>query len=105
MNHRPLISVIMPVYNCVLYIEQSINSILKQTFEDFELIIIDDCSFDGTIEILKKFADSRIKIIKNLSNEGVSTSTNKGFKLAQGKYIARMDGDDIAVKDITNFRR
>lgn len=99
MNHRPLISVIMPVYNCVLYIEQSINSILKQTFKDFELIIIDDCSFDGTIEILKKFDDPRIKIIENLSNKGVSSSTNKGFKLAQGKYIARMDGDDIAVKD------
>nr|WP_309754917.1 glycosyltransferase family 2 protein [Flavobacterium sp.] len=99
MNHRPLISVIMPVYNCVLYLEQSINSILKQTFEDFELIIIEDCSFDGTVEVLRKFVDPRIKIINNQSNEGVSKSTNKGFKLARGKYIARMDGDDIAVKD------
>ena len=99
MNHRPLISVVMPVYDCVLYLEQSINSILKQTFEDFELIIIEDCSSDGTVDVLRKFVDPRIKIINNQSNEGVSKSTNKGFKLARGKYIARMDGDDIAVKD------
>lgn len=93
----------MPVYNCALYIKEAVTSILNQTFTDFELLIIDDASTDGTDNILMRFTDSRIKIIKNLSNEGVSSSTNKGFKAAKGRYIARMDGDDIAVS--TRFEK
>lgn len=99
MNPSPFISVVMPVYNCALYIEEAVNSILNQTFTDFELLIIDDASTDGTSEILKKLTDSRIKIICKGLNQGVSIATNEGFKLARGKYIARMDGDDIAIKE------
>lgn len=96
---KPLVSVIMPVWNCASYIEEAINSILQQTFNDFEFIIIDDASTDGTNEILKKYSDPRIKYILKEINQGVSSAVNDGFRLAQGKYIARIDGDDIAVKE------
>jgi glycosyltransferase involved in cell wall biosynthesis len=99
MRSSPAISVVMPVFNCYSYIEDAINSILNQTFTDFELIIIDDGSTDGTTDLLKKFTDSRIKFIFKEVNQGVSSATNDGFRLAQGKYIARMDGDDISVKE------
>lgn len=98
MKPSPVVSVVMPVYNCVSYIEEAVNSILNQTFIDFELIIIDDASTDGTTAILKKFTDARIKLVFKQVNKGVSAATNDGFRLAQGKYIARMDGDDISVK-------
>lgn len=98
-NSFPLISVIMPVYNCALYIEEAVKSVLNQTFSDFEFIIIDDGSTDGTVEILNKFKDSRIKLILFKENKGVSKATNEGFRLATGKYIARMDGDDISVPE------
>lgn len=99
MNSDPLISVVMPVYNCAPYIEEAIESILDQTFYDFELIIIDDASTDGTRNSIKKYTDPRIKIVHKTVNCGVSSATNDGFRLAKGKYIARMDGDDISVKD------
>ncbi|WP_366184802.1 glycosyltransferase family 2 protein [Flavobacterium ovatum] len=99
MNPSPFISVVMPVYNCALYIEEAVNSILNQTFTDFELIIIDDASTDGTTDILKKYTDPRIITLYKTLNQGVSSATNEGFRLANGKYIARMDADDIAVKE------
>lgn len=99
MKTNPVVSVIMPVFDCVNYIEEAVNSILNQTFTDFELIIIDDGSTDGTTSILGQLEDDRIKIILKKDNEGVSKATNDGFRLAQGKYIARMDGDDIALKE------
>lgn len=99
MNPNPIISVIMPVYNCASYIEDAVNSILNQTFSDFELIIIDDASIDYTTDILKKFTDPRIKFVFKEKNQGVSSAANDGFRLAKGKYIARMDGDDISVKE------
>ncbi|WP_348823507.1 glycosyltransferase family 2 protein [Flavobacterium aestuarii] len=99
MNTDPLISVVMPVYNCALYIEDAIDSILNQTIRDFELLIIDDASTDGTSEIIKKYSDPRIRTIYKPINQGVSQATNDGFKIANGKYIARMDGDDISVKE------
>ena len=99
MNSNPLISVIMPVFNCVSFIEEAVDSILNQTLPDFEFIIIDDASTDGTIDLLKKFTDSRIKFIFKGKNQGVSCAVNDGFRLAKGKYIARMDGDDISVKE------
>lgn len=98
MNSIPVVSVIMPVYNSSLYIEEAVQSILNQTFTDFELIIIDDASTDGTTQIIKKFTDSRIKIIRFDINKGVSKATNVGFEKAKGKYIARMDADDISLK-------
>ncbi|ALJ04597.1 hypothetical protein APS56_05340 [Pseudalgibacter alginicilyticus] len=99
MSFNPVVSVIMPVFNNVLYIEEAVYSILNQTFSDFELIIIDDGSTDGTSELLKTFTDFRIKTIYFKENKGVSIATNEGFKLAKGKYIARMDGDDVSVPE------
>lgn len=100
MKHKkPMVSVVMPVYNGVLYIEEAVQSILDQTFTDFELIIIDDGSTDGTTDLLKTLKDTRIKLIFFEKNKGVSSATNQGFKEAKGTYIARMDGDDISVKE------
>lgn len=95
MKKGPLISVVLPVYNCASYIEEAINSILNQTITDFELIIIDDASTDKTLTIVQNIQDSRIKIITKEQNLGLIHSLNLGFELAKGKYIARMDGDDI----------
>lgn len=95
------ISVIMPAYNIVLYIHEAIESILNQTFSDFEFIIIDDNSNDNTWNIIQDYAlkDFRIVALKNEENIKLSRSLNKGLKLAKGKYIARMDADDYAVPD------
>ena len=94
-----MISVIMPVYNCEKYVSESILSILNQTFCDFEFIIIDDCSTDNTWKIIQSFSDNRIIAIKNKKNLGNYPSRNIGMKKARGKYIAVMDGDDIALPD------
>jgi len=90
------ITVLMSVYNCGQYLSASIESILNQTFRDFEFIIINDGSTDGSESIIRSYNDRRIKYIKNSRNRGLSYSLNKGLRQAEGKYIARMDGDDIA---------
>lgn len=96
MNYiSPLITVLLPVFNVELYIKECINSVLNQTIQDFEIIVIDDCSTDATLTIISSFKDSRIRIIKKEKNKGLIDSLNIGFKEAKGKYIARMDGDDI----------
>lgn len=94
---QPLVSVIMPAYNASQYIEEAITSVLKQTYENLELIVIDDCSTDVTYELSRKFTmiDSRVKVFKNGSNSGVATTRNRGLKIAQGEYIAFLDSDDI----------
>lgn len=91
-----MISVIIPVYNVEDYIHICINSVLKQTYQDFEIICIDDASTDSSLEILEFFAykDSRIKILKNDFRRGAGFSRNRGLDLAQGKYISFLDGDD-----------
>jgi glycosyltransferase involved in cell wall biosynthesis len=96
-NFSPKITVVMPVYNCELYISQAIDSILNQTEKDFEFIIIDDASTDKTVFIIKKYNDFRIQLIQKSINTGLSNSLNLGLQLAKGKYIARMDGDDISL--------
>lgn len=95
----PKISVILPVYNCEKYLKQSIESVLTQTFTDFELIIINDGSIDGSEGIIKSFSDERIVYVKNETNLKLIASLNKGIKIARGEYIARMDADDISHKD------
>ena len=95
----PKISVLMPVYNCELYVQEAIDSILNQTFIDFELLIIDDCSTDKTVEIINNYADKRIKLTTKPHNTGLTNSLNYGLSIAQGQYIARMDGDDVSVLD------
>ena len=89
----------MPAYNVGAYIKESIESILDQTFSDFELIIINDGSSDNTEEEILKFTDSRIVYLKNEVNLNLANSLNKGMRLAKGKYIARMDADDISSLD------
>ena len=92
------ISVIMPTYNTDLeMLKESVESILNQTFRDFEFIIIDDGSTNGTDEYLNGIQDNRVRIIKNLHNIGITKSLNIGLREAGGKYIARMDADDISL--------
>ncbi|MBL4780847.1 MAG: glycosyltransferase [Porticoccaceae bacterium] len=95
-NCRPQVSVILPAYNAEDYLEEAIQSILDQTFEDFELIIINDKSTDSTGIILSSLTDPRIIIINNPTNNGITYSLNKAIEAAQGVYIARMDADDIS---------
>lgn len=97
--NKPKISVIMPNYNGEKYLVEAIESILNQTYRDFEFIIIDDGSTDNSVKIIKKYAqkDKRIKLLTNKKNLGLIKSLNKGLKIAKGKYIARMDSDDISL--------
>lgn len=94
-----LVSVIMPTYNVEKYVGEAIASILNQTYENFEFIIVDDCSTDSTYEICKKYAnqDSRIKLYKNSENLKISKTLNFALSKSTGKYVLRMDGDDISV--------
>lgn len=94
---NPQISVIMPAYNAEKYVAEAINSILSQTFTDFEFIIINDASTDSTKNIIESFQDPRIKLINNEQNKCVAKSLNIGISAAKGKYIARMDADDISL--------
>ena len=96
---NPKVSVIMSVYNGEKYLQEAIESILNQTFENFEFIIVNDAATDKTKEILEcyKEKDSRIRIITNTVNIGLTKSLNKIIKRASGVYLARMDADDIAL--------
>ncbi len=99
---KPKISVVMPVYNSEKYLRESIESILNQYFLNFEFIIIDDCSTDSSLKIIKSYKDERIKLIQNKENLGTVKSRNIGLKEAQGKYIAIMDSDDISLRNRLN---
>ncbi len=96
---NPKISVVMPVYNCEKYVDEAIESVLNQTFKDFELIIINDGSTDNTLEKIKKYekTDERIRIINNEKNLRIATSLNNAIDIARADIIARMDGDDISL--------
>ncbi len=95
-KEKPKITVLLSVFNDERYIGKAIKSILKQTFTDFELLIIDDCSTDKTRDIILGYKDPRIRLIKTEKNIGITRSLNKGLKMAKGKYIARLDSDDIS---------
>lgn len=94
---KPLVSVIMPVYNGMPFLKQATKSILEQTYKNFEFIIIDDSSTDNTFQYLNRLKDKRIKLIKNKKNLGLAASLNIGLKIAKGNYIARMDADDVSL--------
>lgn len=99
---KPLVSIVMPVYNAQDYLAEAINSILAQTYQSFEFIIIDDASTDGSLEIINKYQKRYPKIIKVISvkknlNRGGDHCANLGIECARGKYIARMDADDISL--------
>ena len=92
----PVISVVLPVYNAQLTVSEAISSLLVQTFSDFELIIINDGSSDSSEDIILSYADARIRYYSNKVNCGLIYTLNLGIELARGKYIARMDADDIS---------
>lgn len=95
----PKISVIMPLYNGEKYLKEAIDSILNQTYTDFELLLINDASKDDTERIVRSYNDDRIVYIKNEINLGLINTLNKGLELAKGKFIARMDQDDISLPE------
>lgn len=94
-----LVSVVMPVYNGALYLREAIDSILSQTHTNLELIIINDGSTDDSEDLIRSYDDSRIRYILNEKNCGICVTLNKGLDVAQGKYIARMDCDDVSVPE------
>ncbi len=93
---NPLVTVLMPVYNGGEYLKISVRSVLNQTYRDFEFLIINNCSTDDSVEIIESFNDKRIIIHNNDRNLGQTKSLNIGLRLARGKYVARMDADDMA---------
>lgn len=96
---KPMVSVVMPVYNGSKYLKEAIDSILNQTFTDFELIIVNDGSTDDSEDIILSYNDHRICYLKNERNSGICITLNKGLDNARGKYIARMDCDDISMPE------
>ncbi|AOW99803.1 MAG: glycosyltransferase [Moorea sp. SIOASIH] len=98
-TETPLVSVLMPVYNGTLYLREAVDSILSQTLTNFEFIIVDDGSTDETPRILDNYNDPRIVRVTNQSNLGIVDSLNRGLKMVRGKYVARMDADDISLPE------
>ena len=93
------ISILMSVYNGEEFIEDAVNSVIQQTLKSWELLIVDDCSTDHTLDIIKQFDDDRIIIIKNDEQKGLTANLCKMKQLARGKYIARLDADDLCRSD------
>jgi len=105
-THQDLVSIIMPSYNSEKYISSSIQSIIMQTFQNWELIITDDCSLDSTLTIIKKFMsiDNRIKMHVLVNNSGSGVARNNSIKFAKGRYIAFCDSDDMWVSNKLQFQ-
>jgi len=95
-TNRPKVSVLMPIYNCERFISKALESIYNQTYQNFEVVIVDDGSTDRTSEILINMKDSRTFIYRNPENRGLTKSLNIGLNLCRGEYIARMDADDVS---------
>lgn len=91
----PFFSVIIPLFNKESFVADSIKSILNQTFTDFEILIIDDCSTDNSLEVASQFETEKINVIRHKTNKGLSASRNTGIRNAKGRYIAFLDADDI----------
>lgn len=96
MNKLPLISVLMPVYNGERFIHEAITSVISQTYQNWELIIVDDASTDDTAMIVSSFNDNRIRLSTNKKNLGLAENRNKALSLAKGELIAILDSDDIS---------
>ena len=94
-------SVIISAYNIENYIQRAIDSVLEQTFKDYELIIVNDASKDHTLEKIKEYNDPRIIIIENEKNVGLGAVRNKGIAIAEGEYIVHLDGDDSLYETTT----
>jgi len=95
MDRTPLVSVLMPVYNARSHLQEAIDSILIQTFADLELLIIDDGSTDGSLQLAQSYSDSRVRVLE-ASHQGIVVALNRGLAEARGQYVARMDADDIS---------
>lgn len=97
MGQDELVSVIMPSFKCGRFIEESIKSVQSQTYTNWELLVVDDCSKDGTVDIVEELmsGDKRIRLFKNLNNSGAAISRNKALKEAKGRWIAFLDSDDL----------
>jgi len=96
---EPVVTVLMPAFNAQDHIEEAIKSILEQSFSDFELIVVNDGSTDTTEAKVRQFLDERIVLINNLNNKGLVAALNEGLSIARGRFIARMDADDISCLD------
>lgn len=101
MQSEDLISIITPSYNSSCFISNTINSVINQTYQNWEMIIIDDCSKDNSVELIREYVnqDSRIKLLQNHENRGAAETRNKGLKVAKGRFIAFLDSDDIWYMD------
>jgi glycosyltransferase involved in cell wall biosynthesis len=95
----PKVTVLMPVYNGLPYLRQAIESVLDQTFTDFEFLVIEDASTDESVACLKSYKDARIRLVCNAGNLGQARSLNRGLGLARGTYIARLDQDDVCLPE------
>lgn len=94
-----LVSIIVPVYNAEKFLNDTINTVLNQTYQNFELIFVNDCSTDKSVNIIKKYKDKRIKLINNKTNSKTAITRNNGIKEAKGKYICFLDADDLWDKE------
>src|SRR5712664_3536185 len=90
-----MLSVLMPAYNAERFIESTVKSVLGQTFENFEFLVVDDCSIDSTAQILSNIKDPRVRVLRNEKNLGIVGSLNRAALEARGHYIARIDADDL----------
>ena len=90
-----LVSIITPVYNCDKFIAETINSVIAQTYINWELIIVDDCSTDDTEKVVRSFQDQRIHQYQNVVNSGAAVSRNRALREAKGRWIAFLDSDDL----------
>lgn len=96
---QDLVSIITPSFNCGSFIEETFDCILNQTYQNWELVVVDDCSTDNTEEIVTSFTDSRIKYLKNSENSGAAVSRNRALREAKGRWIAFLDSDDLWTPD------
>lgn len=95
MSQKELVSIIMPNYNCEKFVYETVKSVIDQTYENWELLFVDDCSTDKSVEIVESFNDSRIRILENPKNSGAAISRNYALREAKGKWIAFLDSDDL----------
>ena len=99
MQYYGLVSIVMPTWNCARFIGESIESVRRQSYRNWELLVVDDCSADNTEEIVMSFGDSRIRYIRNAVNSGAAVSRNRALKEARGRWIAFLDSDDLWTAD------
>ena len=95
----PKVSVLMPVFNGMPYLGEAIDSILNQTFTNFEFIIVDDCSTDDTVKFIESYQDPRIRLFHNQKNLGQTSTLNEGLKCVKAPFVARIDADDVSYPD------